>query len=157
MSTVKELLGEELYLKVQSKLGSNKGLIIDDGMLIPKHRFDCINLSLREHKKTVAELRENISDMKASAEKGEHLQTALDLAKTELETQKIVFNAKPKNYKAVLSLINTDGLTGKKLDASLKKQVSEIKKAEPYLFYDAPQLYKLVPVSQSGQTEFENE
>lgn len=37
--------------------------LIDDGKFIPKHRFDCINLSLKEHKVQVAQLKEVNADL----------------------------------------------------------------------------------------------
>ena len=52
MDELVKLLGNELYSQVKSKIGE-RGLIIDTGMLIPKHRFDCVNISLKEHKQTV--------------------------------------------------------------------------------------------------------
>ena len=57
MDELEKLLGLELFTRLKQKLGEIK-LLIDDGKLIPKHRFDCINLSLKDHKEQVKELRE---------------------------------------------------------------------------------------------------
>lgn len=46
-NSMKESKGEQANLKKT---------LIDDGKFIPKHRFDCINLSLKEHKELVREL-----------------------------------------------------------------------------------------------------
>lgn len=52
---LENLLGKDLLAQVRQKLGNAK-LLVDDGKLIPKHRFDCINISLKEHKERVREL-----------------------------------------------------------------------------------------------------
>lgn len=139
MSTVKEILGEELYAQVADKLG-DKSLIIDDGKLIPKHRFDCINISLKEHKQLVSELRE-----KANAY--DEIKRELDTLKTELDVLNIVMRWRPKNCIAVRANINVGSLTGKKLEREVNKQLTELKKSDPYLFVDdAECVYKLVPL-----------
>lgn len=139
MSTVKEILGEELYAQVADKLG-DKSLIIDDGKLIPKHRFDCINISLKEHKQLVSELRE-----KANAY--DEMKRELDALKTELDILNLVMRSRPKNCIAVRANINVGSLTGKKLEREVNKQLTELKKSDPYLFVDDIEcVYKLVPL-----------
>lgn len=157
MSTVKELLGEELYGKVRSKLGTEKGLIIDDGMLIPKHRFDCINLSLKEHKQLAAELRERLTASEAKLNHVKETERELEKLKKEYRILELILESKPKNYAAVRANINADGPIGKKTDSSVRKQIAALKKSDSYLFYNDEQLYRLVPVGRAAQTEPENE
>lgn len=146
MSTVKELLGEDLYAQVESRLGNNS-LIVDDGKLIPKHRFDCINISLKEHKKLVAELREKADGYDAA-------KLELEAAKTELKVLNLVMFARPKNCIAVRANINIGSVTGKKLEREVKKQLAELKEKDPYLFIDDTEcLYRLVPVKGSDLSE----
>lgn len=145
MSTVKELLGDELYGEVQKKLG-NKGLIIDDGMLIPKHRFDCINISLREHKKLVQELREENEELRARAARVDEAERELDKLARELTVARLIAKAGARNYDAVRSNIQAGLPTGKRHEAAVKKRLTELKKSDPYLFFGEG-LYRLVPVS----------
>ena len=42
MEEIKQLLGDELFNSVTEKLGDKK-LLIDDGKMIPKSRFDEVN------------------------------------------------------------------------------------------------------------------
>ena len=157
MSMVKELLGEELYGKVRLKLGKDKGLLIDDGMLIPKHRFDCVNISLKEHKQLAAELKERLGVSEARLKSAEETTRELDKLKKEYRILEIILQAKPKNYIAVRANINADAPAGKNPDNAIRKQIAALKKSDPYLFYDEGQLYRLVPAGRAVQTEPDNE
>lgn len=154
MNTVKELLGEELYEKVREKLGDDRGLIIDDGMLIPKHRFDCINISLREHKKLAADLREENAELRQKAERADGLERKSAGLERELRIAELIARSKPKNYDAVRSNIHAGEFTGKRLDAAVRRQLTELKKSDPYLFF-GERLYRLVPVDESAISEIE--
>lgn len=154
MNTVKELLGEELYKEVQDKLGGNKGLMIDDGMLIPKHRFDCINISLREHKKLVQELREENEKLRSQAARVDKAERERDELARELTVARLIAKAKPRNYDAVRSNIKAGEFTGKRLETVVKKRLTELKKSDPYLFF-GERLYRLIPVDESAVTEIE--
>ena len=154
MNTVKELLGEELYEKVREKLGDDRGLIIDDGMLIPKHRFDCINISLREHKKLVQELREENEKLRSQAARVDKAERERDDLARELTVARLIARAKPRNYDAVRSNIKAGEFTGKRLEAVVKKRLTELKKSDPYLFF-GERLYRLIPVDESAVTEIE--
>lgn len=155
MNTVKELLGDRLYAEVQKKLG-NRGLMIDDGMLIPKHRFDCINISLREHKKLVAELRAENTDLRGNAERAAELARECAELQRELRIAELTAQAKPKNYVAVRSNIHAGEHTGKRLDASVRKQLTALRKSDPYLFF-GERAYRLVPVDDPAASITEKE
>ena len=146
MDAVKEILGEELYAQVANRLGG-RSIIIDDGKLIPKHRFDCINISLKEHKQLVAELRQ-----KASAYDAAKLE--LDSVKKELQILRLIMRSRPKNFIAVMANINVGSLTGKRLEREVNKQPAALKASDPYLFVDDTEcVYRLVPVRDCDLSE----
>ena len=103
MNTVEKILGKNLYEKVHEKLGDDKGLIIDDGMLIPKHRFDCINVSLREHKSAVQKLREENRLLSEKMNDFQNLMLENQSLKREKRITELIIAAKPKNFNAVRS------------------------------------------------------
>lgn len=154
MNTVEEILGKDLYDKVREKLGNDRGLIIDDGMLIPKHRFDCINVSLREHKQLVQKLREENQRLLVLIKDLENLKEENRELKREKRITELIISAKPKNFNAVRSNIEAGESTGKKLDTLIKRRISELKKTDPYLFY-GEQKFRLVPVDEPAETEIE--
>lgn len=143
MNEVQRVLGDALYLAVQQKLNGQE-LYIDDGKLIPKHRFDCINISLREHKLLVKELQEENQQLKLAAAESERLKQRAEFAEEELEIYGLLSEAKARSYKALRSLLNTGGLHGAALIASVKKQIRKLRQSDRYLFYDCT-TYKLVP------------
>lgn len=152
MHTAEKLLGEELYKKVREKLGNDRGLIIDDGMLIPKHRFDCINVSLREHKKLVSELREENLQLKEKLAELEEKKLENAKIKREMRITELILASKPKNFNAVRSNIDAGKATGRTLDTLVTKKLKQLKKTDPYLFY-GEQTYRLVPVGDPAETE----
>lgn len=146
MDAVKEILGEELYAQVANRLGG-RSIIIDDGKLIPKHRFDCINISLKEHKQLVAEFRQ-----KANAYDAAKLE--LDSVKKELQVLRLIMRSRPKNCIAVMANINVGSLTGKRLEREVNKQLAALKASDPYLFVDDTEcVYRLVPVRDCDLSE----
>ena len=146
MTTVRELLGEELYAAVADRLGG-RSIIVDDGKLIPKHRFDCINISLKEHKQLVSELREK-------ADAYDRTERELQKIRTELDVYNIVMRSRPKNCIAVRANIKVGTLTGKKLERAVNKQLDALRASDPYLFIDDTEtVYRLVPVKSGGATE----
>ncbi len=147
-----EILGKDLYDKVREKLGNDRGLIIDDGMLIPKHRFDCINISLREHKQTVLKLREENRQLLEKINDFENLKLENRKLNREKLITELILAAKPKNFYAVRSNIEVGESTGKKLESAVKKRIAELKKTDPYLFY-GERLYRLVPVDDLAERE----
>ena len=157
MQTVKHIHGEELFEKVQAKLGANRGLLIVNGMLIPKYRFDCVNVSLHEHKRKVALLEQNLTAANERIADYERLRNACEAAETELLILRTILAEKPKNCFAVRALIECGKLTGSKLVATIRKELKRLRQSEPYLFYGEDRTFRLVPVSQSAFTELTDE
>ena len=80
---LKEILGEELFSQVSEKLGDKK-LLIDDGTMIPKSRFDEVNNQKKEYKEQVdtlnkarEEANKDLEKFKKAAEGNEVLQKQL--------------------------------------------------------------------------------
>ncbi len=152
MNELENLLGKELYETVQTKIG-NKGLLIDDGMLIPKHRFDCINISLKEHKEKLFSLREENEKL---AEENAALKEKIgnDAARRdELTVYRELGRYRLKNLEAVRSLLKTEGLHGNELRGAIRRQMSRLKKTDAYLFCDEAQAFVLVPYSSIHKAE----
>lgn len=152
MEELLSVLGKDLYEKVLDKLGNRK-LIIDDGRLIPKHRFDCINVSLKDHKSQLVELRKEVFAM---TEKLAVLQSAQENAK-ELERTVAVLTElskhKAKNFQTIMPLLNLEDLSGAQLQDSLVRQIRRLKRKEPYLFSGGEELYRIVPYRGKNKTE----
>lgn len=152
MEELKKLLGEKLYAQIMDKLGG-KNVIIDDGKLIPKHRFDCINLSLKDHKEQIALLKLQIGSL---TEQIQHLEEAEKKA-AELERKILILTELSKNrvrkFETVMPLLNLDGLSGTELKDTLKRQICILKKSDSYLFADINELYRLVPYTRNKKSE----
>lgn len=89
---LKELLGEELYKQIMAKAGDKK-IIIDDGKMIPKSRFDDVNIQKNDLKEQVDKLnktlKENTKDfeaMKKAAGTNEELKKQLEDYETKINT-----------------------------------------------------------------------
>ena len=152
MNELENLLGKELYEAVQKKIG-NKGLLIDNGMLIPKHRFDCINISLKEHKEKVFSLQE---ENKKLAEENTILKEKIEryaFQNDELEVYRELSRYKLKNLEAVRSLLKIEGLHGNELKGAIRRQMSRLKKTDAYLFCEEEQAFILVPYSSIHKAE----
>lgn len=154
MDELKKLLGEQLYAQVKSKIGE-RGLIIDTGMLIPKHRFDCINVSLKEHKQLVSTQSERIAELERVVGEIPPLKRRCE----ELEDEVIILNEigrfGVKNIFTVRPLIKTGARHGEELKKSVDKQMGIIKSEQAYLFNDC-ETYMLVPVRNARGTEINN-
>ena len=143
MDELQQMIGDEEYRRITEKL-NGRGLLIDDGRLIPKHRFDCVNLSLREHKALVHTLQKEIEDLRSATAESERLLARAVSAEEELMISKTVCTFRARSVAAVRALISTDGLHGMALTAAVKKQINKLRRTHGYLFYDCT-AYKLVP------------
>lgn len=66
------VFGEELAKQIQEKLGDKK-IILDDGLMIPKHRFDEETEKNKQLKSQVETYDKQLKDLKKSAEGNEDL------------------------------------------------------------------------------------
>lgn len=159
MPDLKELLGEELYNQVNTKLGDNKIAIVSDGNWIPKDKFDGVNNQLKDYKTQIADRDKQLKELGEKAKGNEELTKQItDLQATNKKTkddyeakiQQMSFDsaldkalgaAQAKNPKAVRALLNLEGI---KLDGDkilgLDEQLTALKTSDAYLFGEnAPQ------------------
>lgn len=88
---IKEILGEELYSKVNEKLGDKKIDVINNGQWIPKNKFDDVIEQKNQYKKQLEEIdTESISKKKQELWE---LEKELTLDKHNLSDFKDFFNA----------------------------------------------------------------
>ena len=76
MAELKDLLGEELFDQVTSKIGDIK-LILDEGNLIPKYRFDEINESKKNLQALLEQNNKELETLKSNFKGNEELQKQL--------------------------------------------------------------------------------
>lgn len=151
--SLKELLGEELFQKVEEKLDDNTKLIINDGSYIPKEKFDEKNEKvnaleeqiksrdeqieqLKNDTNATEELQEKIEELqKQNEQTKEELSTKLEKQRLESEIDKALLSNKARNTKAVKALLDMDkveltddGVKG------LEEQLESMKEEESYLF-----------------------
>lgn len=152
MEQLKELLGEELFEQVKSKLGDKK-ILIDDKNFIPKSRFDAVNDDKNKFKELLEERDKQLSELKEKLSDNEELQTKIKeleetnansikeyeakIYKKELDflIDKTLSTSKSKNNKAVLALFDMDQVKleeGKLI--GFEEQLTKIKEENPYLF-----------------------
>lgn len=152
MEELEKKLGSELYFKVKVKLGDLK-LLIDDGKLIPKHRFDCINLSLKDHKEQVQDLRAKIALLENSLKNEKELESKIATLEREIIILTELSKSKAKNIQTILPLLQIDNLFGGELIHGIQKQIRLLKKTDSYLFIDGNELYRIVPYRRKEKME----
>ena len=152
MDELEKLLGPELFIRLKQKLGDIK-LLIDDGKLIPKHRFDCINLSLKEHKEQVKELREKNAALENELKSQKELQEKVKDLEKQVLIYSVISKSKARNIQTILPLLHVDDLFGMELVDSLEKQIRSLRRSDSYLFTDGSELYRIVPYSKKEKTE----
>lgn len=106
---------------------------------IPKNQFDELNGKLTAKQKEYDDLVKSYADKEKN--------TAINQA---------ISNAKGKNAKAILALVDNDKITYKdgKLDG-LEDQLKELQKSDAYLF-DAPAKLDNIPQKDAGPTDSKN-
>ncbi len=92
---LKEILGEELYSKVNEKLGDKKLGIINDGSWIPKSKFDNVIKEKNNLKKQLEEI--DTEEINKQKQEVWNLQKELTLQKEGLGEFKAFFNAEDSN------------------------------------------------------------
>ena len=152
MDELEKLLGLELFTRLKQKLGDVK-LVIDDGKLIPKHRFDCINLSLKDHKEQVRELREKNAALEKELKSQQELQEKVKDLENQVLIYSVISKSKARNIQTILPLLHVDDLFGMELVESLEKQIRSLRRSDSYLFTDGSELYRIVPYSKKEKTE----
>ena len=152
MDELEKLLGLELFTRLKQKLGDVK-LLIDDGKLIPKHRFDCINLSLKDHKEQVKELREKNAALENELKSQKELQEKVKDLEKQVLIYSVISKSKARNIQTILPLLHVDDLFGMELVESLEKQIRSLRRSDSYLFTDGSELYRIVPYSKKEKTE----
>ena len=128
MDELEKLLGLELFTRLKQKLGEIK-LLIDDGKLIPKHRFDCINLSLKDHKEQVKELREKNATLENELKLKQELQEKVKDLEKQVLIYSVISKSKARNIQTILPLLHVDDLFGMELVESLQKQIRSLQKS----------------------------
>ena len=152
MDELEKLLGPELFTRLKQKLGDVK-LLVDDGKLIPKHRFDCINLSLKDHKEQVKELREKNAALENELKSQKELQEKVKDLEKQVLIYSVISKSKARNIQTILPLLHVDDLFGMELVDSLEKQIRSLRRSDSYLFTDGSELYRIVPYSKKEKTE----
>ena len=152
MDELEKLLGPEMFIRLKQKLGDIK-LLIDDGKLIPKHRFDCINLSLKDHKEQVKELREKNAALENELKSQKELQEKVKDLEKQVLIYSVISKSKARNIQTILPLLHVDDLFGMELVDSLEKQIRSLRRSDSYLFTDGSELYRIVPYSKKEKTE----
>ncbi len=152
MDELEKLLGPELFTRLKQKLGDVK-LLIDDGKLIPKHRFDCINLSLKDHKEQVKKLREKNAALENELKTQKELQEKVKDLEKQVLIYSVISKSKARNIQTILPLLHVDDLFGMELVDSLEKQIRSLRRSDSYLFTDGSELYRIVPYSKKEKTE----
>lgn len=87
-----EILGSELFEQVKTKLGDKK-LILDDGKIIPKHRFDEINDALKSQKELVKSYDEKVKNLESLANGNEDLKKSIQTLQTQIAEKQAEFSA----------------------------------------------------------------
>ncbi len=148
---LKDLLGEDLYKQVTTKLGDNKYVFGAAENYIPKHRFDEVNNTIESYKTQITDRDKQLTDLKKVAgdnadltkkiadmtEINKKAAGELVAAKRNFAIDSVLLQAKAKNPKALRALIDDSKITfdNDKL-AGLDEQLEAIKKSDSYLFGD---------------------
>ena len=152
MDELEKLLGPELFTRLKQKLG-DVNLLNDDGKLNPKHRFDCINLSLKDHKEQVKKLREKNAALENELKTQKELQEKVKDLEKQVLIYSVISKSKARNIQTILPLLHVDDLFGMELVDSLEKQIRSLRRSDSYLFTDGSELYRIVPYSKKEKTE----
>jgi len=146
MDFLKEILGDELYGQVETKLAGSKVKLADlsGGAYVSKEKHDaaCEQLRLAQEAlkgfggKTVEQINTEIADWKQKAETAEQDANAkISAMEFDAALNSALGSARARNPKAVAALLNRDAL--KMSDGTiigLKEQLDTIRKDNAYMF-----------------------
>jgi len=90
---LKGLLGEELFSQLTAKLGDKK-LLIDDGKMIPKHRFDEVSDSLKTQKELNKTYEDQVKQLKESVSGNADLTKQIGDLQKQIKEQQSTSDAK---------------------------------------------------------------
>lgn len=166
MGNLKQLLGEELFSQVESKLDGKK-IMVDDGNFIPKSRFNEVNEARKELDKKLKEKDEQLTEISKKYSENQDLVKEIEELKTsnakaveeyEAKLKANEFNyaldtalngAKCRNLKSVKANLDMDSikLENGKLEG-LDSQLKALRESDSYLFED------VVPSNTGGVGNF---
>lgn len=147
---LKQLLGEELYNQVTSKLGDKK-IMVDDGNFIPKARFDKVNDQKKELETQLKTSSETIETLKKNNSDNETLQSTIGEHEKTIEKLKKEAEDKDFSYSLRDALKEAGCIDSKALEVYLTKenlkledgkivgleeQLNSLKESKTYLFKD---------------------
>lgn len=147
---LKQLLGEELYNQVTSKLGDKK-IMVDDGNFIPKARFDKVNDQKKELETQLKASSETIKTLKKNNSDNETLQSTIGEHEKTIEKLKKEAEDKDFSYSLRDALKEAGCIDSKALEVYLTKenlkledgkivgleeQLNSLKESKTYLFKD---------------------
>lgn len=147
---LKQLLGEELYNQVTSKLGDKK-IMVDDGNFIPKAIFDKVNDQKKELETQLKASSETIETLKTNNSDNETLQSTIGEHEKTIEKLKKEAEDKDFNYLLRDALKEAGCIDSKALEvyltkenlkledgkiAGLEEQLDSLKESKNYLFKD---------------------
>ena len=155
MSTLKELLGEELLGQVEAKLGDTKIAIVSDGTWFPKQKFDDLNDAHKTLKDEHEKLETSLKELQGKAGNNEELtkqitemQDAMEKVKTEAaatvaeKTKEFAIatalrDKSVKSEEAVMPFLKLDTVIvseGGGEVVGLDEQLTALKERMPFLF-----------------------
>lgn len=148
--TLQEILGEDLYTQVTSKLGDSKIAIVSDGSWIPKEKFDNLNDEKKQYKEQVdtlnvelGKLQSKVKDNEGANETIENLKKQITDKETEMKAIRKsnaikleVLKANPNDVADILPHLKDDTITiGEDgTITGLKEQLDVLKESKAYLF-----------------------
>lgn len=103
MQELKEILGEELFTQVSTKLGDKK-LILDNGNFIPKHRFDEVSTKVSSLQEVIKKNEDDLKALKKSAEGNEELTKQISELQKQNKEQEKVFTEKELKQKKLFAV-----------------------------------------------------
>ena len=150
MAELKEILGEELFNQVNTKLGDTKIAIVSDGNWIPKDKFNALNEEKKQYKTQVdtlntdlTKLKDQLGDSTKAQETITNLQTQIAANETKMLNLKketaikiAVSKAKAKDVSDIIPHLKTDSiiLSDDGTIEGLDEQLTKIKETKAYLF-----------------------
>ena len=127
-------------MEAKERVGAKLPVKTSEEQSIPKHRFDCVNLCLKETKELLRERTVEIEQLKNKI-------TQLDKELLDAKVETVLAIKGAKNVIAVKALINFEALYENGGLSALEEQIAALKKSQSYLFEQREDaVYILVPV-----------